>query len=359
LIVHEGLIGAFNYAVGPALIYESPATLNLIHTTGDPYVVIVPDTIPLKALFSCDTRRVRGFVLARCEKDSVFTGFVITQRRAAVRCVPGILEDIQEGRIKNGDLIAVDGVNGQVYVQPDQETIEMFESLRATGAPDITKEHLPRFAREAMQTANIPEIPDMPPTPPMPEMLHKDTWAVAPGPDLLPHDMPTPADIKREIELTIGVAKDTHALAKLKVWQTIALVQIALFRDKPLEPDELEVQQQAVAEELARLEALKPPPPEPEPKTGLAKWGLTPREEDAQVEAPPRRIGGSRRRRGEEAEVAADEGAVATAEEPAAEEPAAEEPAAEVDPTEESAPAPEAQADESAVPAESEDTQEP
>ncbi len=125
MIVHEGLIGAFNYAIGPALVYESWETLNVIRTTGDPYIVNVPDTIPVKLLFSTDCRRVCGFVLAHCEKDSVFTGYVISQRRASVRCVPGILDDGEDGRLKNGDLIAVDGVNGKVYVQPDAATIAL------------------------------------------------------------------------------------------------------------------------------------------------------------------------------------------------------------------------------------------
>lgn len=302
MIVHEGLIGAFNYAIGPALIYESVATLNLIHTSGDPFIVIVPDTIPLKPLFSTDSRRVRGFVLAHCEKDSVFTGFVITQRRAAVRCVPGILDDIKEGRLKNGDLIAVDGVNGKVYVQPDAETIARFEALRDTPQPEVTKEYLPRLAREAMQTANVPEIPPLPPAPDMPEMLMQDKW---PGMDgagsHLPSDMPTPPEIKREIEIVLGASKSAYETAKLKTWQTVALVHVSLFRDKPLEPDELEVLNNAVAEEIARLEALKPPPP-PRPKTREEKWGLTPltEEERKQLAAPaeegPRR-GASRRGR--------------------------------------------------------------
>lgn len=293
MIVHEGLIGAFNYAIGPALIYESQKTLDLIHTTGDPYIVIVPDTIPLKGLFSCDTRRVRGFVLAHCEKDNVFTGFVITQRRASVRCVPAILDDVREGRIKNGDLIAVDGVNGKVFVQPDAETVAHFEALRLTGRPKITKEHLPRLAREAMQTANVPEIMDLPPPPAMPEMLERKTWAApgTSGPNLLPKDMPTPADIKREIELTLEITKDAHRNAKLKTWETVALVQIALFRDEELDAEELEVLAAAVAEEVDRLDALKPPPPSPEEQTWHQKWGLTPPkegegEEEAAAEAP-------------------------------------------------------------------------
>lgn len=198
VIVHEGFIAAFNYAIGPALIYESERSLRAIQTTGDPYIVIVPDTIPPRAVCSTDWRRVRGFVLARCEKDNLFTAFVIHQRRAAVRCVPAVLDDVREGRIRNGEPIAVDGVDGKVFVQPDAETIARFEALRLTPQPRVTKEYFPRLAREALQTANVPEIPPLPPRPELPDMLLRDSWQVAPGPNPMPKDVPTPADIRRE-----------------------------------------------------------------------------------------------------------------------------------------------------------------
>lgn len=317
MIVHEGLIGAFNYAIGPALIYESWETLNTIRKTGDPYIVIVPDTIPVKLLFSTDCRRVRGFVLAHCEKDSVFTGYVITQRRASVRCVPAILDDIAEGRLKNGDLIAVDGVNGKVFVQPDAETVARFEALRETPQPKVTTVHIPRLAREGMQTANLPEIPAMPPAPELPDMLMRDTWRVAPGPDPTPKDMPKPADIRREVELVLATAESSYKMAKVTAWQTAALVHVSLFRDELLSPEEIDVLNDAVSDELARLEAekkaLEPPPLPPREKTWHEKWGLTPPTAEEEAAEPPdareaRTQERAARRREREAEIKARRG---------------------------------------------------
>ncbi|MHC4389856.1 MAG: hypothetical protein ACYS22_00900 [Planctomycetota bacterium] len=265
MIVHEGLIGAFNYTVGPALIYESKDTVDLIKATGDPYIVVVPDTIPPRELFSTPMRHVRGFVLAKAEKDDLFTTFLITQKRATVRCVPGILDGLE-----NGDLIAVDGVNGKVYVRPDEETFAFFEAHRNQPAPRVNTEHLPRLAREAMQTANIPEIPAMPAFPAMPPMLDKPDWGKGGN---MPADTPTPADIKAMVLDAMDTVVKTYDDTKITVWQAVVSTKIDLFADRDLEPEERELVNQTVVEEYNRLEAEKleeqkallPPEPEPEP----------------------------------------------------------------------------------------------
>lgn len=295
MIVHEGLIGAWNKSVGPAIIYESPKTLDIIQKTGDPFIVIVPDKIPLKNLFATDTRHVRGFVLARCEKDDIFSAFVVMQRRAAVRCVPGILDDIASGRLKNGDLVAVDGVNGRVYVQPDEETVAIFQALHEQPAPPITKEDLPRLAREAMLTATIPDPGPVPPVPAMPPMLDKPTWGDTQYPSDYPKDVPSPAEVKKQIQEGIEIAIKSVAEAKLAIWQAMALVHVGMFMDRELEPDEVAIVNQTVAEEYARMEQEKasaePPaareaPAEPS-RRGRSRSRRAPEAEHAQaVEAP-------------------------------------------------------------------------
>lgn len=314
--VHDGLIGAWNKTVGPAIIYESPKTLDTIQKTGDPFILIVPDKIPLKNLFQTDTRHIRGFVLARCEKDDIFTAFVITQRRAAVRCVPGILDDLENGGLKNGDLVAVDGVNGRVYVQPDAETVSLFKELHKQPAPPITKEDLPRLAREAMLTASIPEVA-IPPIPTLPDMLNKNVWpGVGAAPADYPSDVPTPAEVKAQVEEAIETMVKEVTTAKVAVWQAMALVHVGMFMDRELEPDEVAIVNQTVAEEYALREEEK--------KIAAAAA-------PAELEAPeePKQRARSRRSAREAEEPAADQAeevAVAEAEEPAATETA--EPAA-------------------------------
>jgi hypothetical protein len=257
LIVHDGVIGAWNKTVGPAIIYESPKTLDAIQKSGDPFVVIVRDKIPLKNLFSTDTRHIRGWVLARCEKDDIFSAFVVTQRRAAVRCVPGIVDDIENGDLKDGDLVAVDGVNGRVYVRPDEETVALFRELHKQPAPPITKEDLPRLAREAMLTATIPDAGPIPPLPPLPDMLDKPEWGGYGGPPVMPPDAPTPGEVKKQIQDAIGVIEKSVTEAKVAIWQAMSLVHIGMFFDRELEPDEVAIVNETVAEEYARLEEEK------------------------------------------------------------------------------------------------------
>ena len=181
----------------------------------------------------------------------------------------------------------VDGVEGKVYVQPDAETVARFEALRGTGQPVITKEHIPRLAREAMQTANV-VLPPMPPPPDIPDMLKEKTWGGEAMKASLPHlpaDMPTPAEILREVNLGIEAAAGAYKLAKFKTWHTIAVVQLCLFRDRALDPDELAIQEKVVEDEIARLDALIPPPP-PREKTRNEKYGLTPLRPGEVLESP-------------------------------------------------------------------------
>jgi hypothetical protein len=136
-------------------------------------------------------------------------------------------------------------------------------------------------------------------------MMDKDQWPNVGGPSVTPKDAPTPLQIKAEIEYLMKDVASTIELTKIMVWQNVALVKINLFFDRPLEPEEVDVVNDAVAAEVRRLEALKPPPPPQEPKTGLAKWGLTPREPEKAIAEPPAARGRVTTRSGREAAVAA------------------------------------------------------
>ncbi len=159
----HGFTGAWNYTYGPALIYEGPRSLGAIQRAPDP-VVVVAETLPLSELLIVDIRHIRGFVLARGEDDEVLLSFLIPERRAAVLGV----RDILEHAVPHIPVI-VDGVLGEVYLDPDAETINLYRALRQRGPPPFDRETLPLLVRQVAarmlpkMPMPAPGVPSLPP----------------------------------------------------------------------------------------------------------------------------------------------------------------------------------------------------
>lgn len=125
----KGLGAAWNFTMGPALIYEGRRSLDAIAKARDP-VVVIAEYIPDEELRKMDKFRVRGFVI---EKGSIIdpTYWIYRdENRAAVVAAKDALLYAQ-----NGEAVIVDGVRGVVYFGPSPDTVENYAALRKLGPP--------------------------------------------------------------------------------------------------------------------------------------------------------------------------------------------------------------------------------
>ncbi len=151
------MIGAWNYTMGPALVYRGKKDLTSIQNAREP-VVVIAEQIAFHDIMKVDLRHIRGFVLKGHEQDDILTHFLASEKRAAVRGIETILEDV-----KDGDTVIVDGVSGEVFVNPDAETVARYAELRRRGAPPFAREHLPRLVSQIVRNLPkqpTPQIPD-------------------------------------------------------------------------------------------------------------------------------------------------------------------------------------------------------
>lgn len=213
MIRRTGLIGAWNYTYGPALVYEGKKSLDYIQRSGEP-VVIVAASLPIHELLRVDIRRIRGFVLEKLDNEGIMGIFLAQEKRAAVYNIPNVMADCE-----TGTWVIVDGVNGEVYFDPDEETVNRYYELRCAGAPLITKEHLPRLVKQVVRSLPRPEPPKVPEGMDIPK-------------ETLDH-MPTDVEVPPEALMNSVIAK------------------LSPFVGRAFEEDEKEVIKEAIAAEQA------------------------------------------------------------------------------------------------------------
>lgn len=125
----DGQGAAWNFTQGPALIWDGPGAINRINELSDP-VVVVADYLSEDHLRMIEITRVRGFVLERGSLiDPTYWWYQEENRAAVVTCVGAL------SKIKDGEVLIVDGVRGVVYVEPDFETMQTYARLRKLGPP--------------------------------------------------------------------------------------------------------------------------------------------------------------------------------------------------------------------------------
>lgn len=125
----RGLGAAWNFTMGPVLLYSGPQDLARIHALADPHIVVAK-YIPEMDLKKMDRTRVRGFVI---EKGSIVDPTYWFFRDENRACVIGA-EDAFELALE-GESAVVDGVRGVAYFGPDAGTLKDYEYLRSIGPP--------------------------------------------------------------------------------------------------------------------------------------------------------------------------------------------------------------------------------
>jgi hypothetical protein len=143
MMLFKGLPAGFNFTSGPAMHYEGPRTIDKIYKLGEP-VILLADMIPMDELRKIELTRIRGFIFSEGDPvaDEDLYNFLFTEKRAAVLSCKDALDYICEG-----DLVIVDGIDGLVCLDPNEETLRAFQEQRAKGAPDDKGAQLQRFAQ--------------------------------------------------------------------------------------------------------------------------------------------------------------------------------------------------------------------
>ncbi len=140
---------AWNYTIGPALIYEGPSSIDRINTSPLP-VVVIADALPVEELGRIDVNRVYGFVIERCARSDPALVFLSNQHRAAVVRAEGIFDAAHEGQT-----VIVDGVEGRVILDPDGETRAHYETLRRQGPPPRPAGFADELLRDTMDMRGL------------------------------------------------------------------------------------------------------------------------------------------------------------------------------------------------------------
>lgn len=125
----EGKSAAWNYTMGPAYIWMGTKSIDQVYGMTLP-VVIVADYIPPEDLGKIQLSRVLGFAIERGKAGDPANVYYQSQHRATVIKAAGLLE-----HVKGGQTIVVDGVNGFVVVDPDEEMRAKYQDLRNQDLP--------------------------------------------------------------------------------------------------------------------------------------------------------------------------------------------------------------------------------
>ncbi len=147
MIVRTGVGAAWNYTMGPALLYTGRRSIDEIYRQRMP-VVVVAEFIPLADLEKIELTRVYGFVMARGSTTDPEYAFYMSRRKATVLGVATIIADVGAGT-----RVVVDGVNERVYVDPDDETVKLYEELRRRGPGPMSPEKVAEFTRATLHGA--------------------------------------------------------------------------------------------------------------------------------------------------------------------------------------------------------------
>jgi hypothetical protein len=129
VITIDGISGAWNYTIGPIVVWEGAKTLDKINFRAKPCVVVAKYII-LEHLGKVDFPHVLGFVLEEGGPGDPSLIVYSNQHRATVMRAAGALAAAKEGAT-----VVVDGVNGKVFFEPDEATIEKYTELRRQGPP--------------------------------------------------------------------------------------------------------------------------------------------------------------------------------------------------------------------------------
>ncbi len=145
----EGLSGAWNYTIGPALIYKGVKSIGEINLRALPVVVVAP-YVPLDELGKMDLKHVYGFVLEGGGYGDPTRIFYSNQHRATVMRCEGIL-----AAARPDQTIVVDGVDGKVFLDPDAETLARYNELRKQGPPPEPDGFAEQLVKDAMEMATL------------------------------------------------------------------------------------------------------------------------------------------------------------------------------------------------------------
>lgn len=129
MITIDGISGAWNYTIGPIRIWRGIESLTGINFGLEP-VVVVAKHLPLTELGRIEFTRVLGFVLEEGGPGDPSMMIYSNQHRATVLQAAGALAAAKEGAT-----VVIDGVNGKVFFEPDDETIAKYQELRKKGPP--------------------------------------------------------------------------------------------------------------------------------------------------------------------------------------------------------------------------------
>jgi hypothetical protein len=125
----RGRGAAWNFTIGPAHVWQGPASIEAVNGAKDP-VVIFCDYIDMDTLRKVNVTRVRGYVFARGNVIDPAYWWLVDENRASVTCCPEAV-----AAVRSGETVVVDGVRGVVYLDPDPQTRANYERLRQIGPP--------------------------------------------------------------------------------------------------------------------------------------------------------------------------------------------------------------------------------
>ena len=145
----SGIGVAWNYTIGPAVVYRDLTTLNIINTSTQPLVVMA-HTLGIEELMRIDMTRARGFVFEEGSRADPTVVFFSNQHRAAVLGATDVM-----AHVKDGDTVIIDGVEGKVFVNPDGETLAHYETLRREGPPPEPPSATDQLLKDALDIQNF------------------------------------------------------------------------------------------------------------------------------------------------------------------------------------------------------------
>jgi hypothetical protein len=125
----KGIGAAWNFTIGPALIYEGRKTIDVINKLNLPHVIIA-EYLSEEELRKIELTRCLGFVIERgAMVDPTFWKFY-DENRATVICARNA-----RAYARNKEPVIVDGVRGVALFGPDDASLDNYQALRKLGPP--------------------------------------------------------------------------------------------------------------------------------------------------------------------------------------------------------------------------------
>ena len=125
----EGCSPYRGYALGPALVFSGWPSVIEVRTAPVP-VILAATYIEPKMLDFLDLARIRGIVVERGSViDPLFEPLAELARPSVIGAL-GLLD-----AVRPGETLIVDGAEGRVIAQPDDEAIGLFTRLRGLRPP--------------------------------------------------------------------------------------------------------------------------------------------------------------------------------------------------------------------------------